>query len=127
MRTKKREERTQRQRVAQGFGVAAEREVEHGPRRAAVAGWSLDPVLTVVDQYTRGCIKLLADNTLSGEKVAIALDKALLERRAPESITVDNGTEVTSVFLNSNPHHMRIVQVNILRMSPLRRVQGIIR
>ena len=58
------------------------------------------PVLTVVDQYTRECVTLLADHTLSGEKVAVALDKALLERGAPESITVDNGTEFTSKALD---------------------------
>ena len=34
-------------------------------------------------------LTLLADNTLSGEKVATALDKALLQRGVPESITVD--------------------------------------
>ena len=39
---------------------------------------------------------LLAGNTLSGEKVGKALDKVLLQRDAPESITVDNGTEFTS-------------------------------
>jgi putative transposase len=37
-------------------------------------------VLTVVDQYTRECVTLLADNTLSGEKVAAALDEVLLQR-----------------------------------------------
>jgi putative transposase len=57
-------------------------------------------VLTVVDQYTRECLTLLADNTLSGEKVATALDKVLLQRDAPESITVDNGTEFTSKALD---------------------------
>jgi transposase InsO family protein len=34
---------------------------------------------------------LLADNPLSGEKVAKALDKIIALRGAPESITVDNG------------------------------------
>jgi putative transposase len=57
-------------------------------------------VLTVVDQYTRECVTLLADNTLSGEKVAVALDKVLLQRGAPESITVDSGTEFTSKARN---------------------------
>ena len=57
-------------------------------------------VLTVVDQYTRECVALVADNSLSGEKVATALDKALLPRGVPESITVDNGTEFTSKALD---------------------------
>ena len=54
----------------------------------------------MVDQFTRECVTLLADHTLSGEKVAVALDKALLQRGAPESITVDNGTEFTSKALD---------------------------
>ena len=57
-------------------------------------------VLKVVDQYTRECVTLLADNSLSGEKVATALDKVLVQRGAPESITVDNGTEFTSKALD---------------------------
>jgi putative transposase len=53
-------------------------------------------VLTVVDQFTRECLTLFADNALSGEKVAIALDKIVVLRGAPGSITVDNGTEFAS-------------------------------
>jgi putative transposase len=47
-------------------------------------------VLTVVDQFTRECILLLADQSLTAAKVAAALDRAISERGAPESITVDN-------------------------------------
>jgi len=57
-------------------------------------------VLTVVDQFTRECLVLHADQTLSGEKVAMALDKVVALRGAPESITVDNGTEFTSKALD---------------------------
>ncbi len=53
-------------------------------------------VLTVVDQFTRECLCLHADTSLSGEKVAAALDKVVALRCAPESITVDNGTEFAS-------------------------------
>ncbi len=53
-------------------------------------------VLTVVDQFTRECLTLFADNALSGEKVATALDKIVVLRSTPESITVDNGTEFAS-------------------------------
>lgn len=53
-------------------------------------------VLTVVDQFTRGCVLLLADRSLTGHKVALALSQALVERGAPGSITVDNGTEFVS-------------------------------
>jgi putative transposase len=48
-------------------------------------------VLTVVDQFTRECLLLLADSSLTGQKVALALSLVVAERGAPTSITVDNG------------------------------------
>jgi putative transposase len=53
-------------------------------------------VLTVVDQFTRECLLLLADSSLTGNKVALALSRVIAERGAPVSITVDNGTEFGS-------------------------------
>jgi putative transposase len=53
-------------------------------------------VLTVVDQFTRECLLLLADSSLTGQKVALALSQVIAERGAPASITVDNGTEFAS-------------------------------
>ena len=47
-------------------------------------------VLTVVDQFTRECVLLLADSALNGHKVALALSQVIAERGAPMSITVDN-------------------------------------
>jgi putative transposase len=57
-------------------------------------------VLTVVDQFTRECILLLADRSLTAAKVAGALDCAVAERGAPESITVDNGSEFASFVMD---------------------------
>lgn len=57
-------------------------------------------ILTVVDQFTPERLVLHADNTLSGEKVAMALDKVVTLRGAPASFTVDNGTEFTSKVLD---------------------------
>lgn len=53
-------------------------------------------VLTVVDQFTRECLRLLVDSSLTGTKVAQALSEIIAERGAPVSITVDNGTEFQS-------------------------------
>lgn len=53
-------------------------------------------VLTVIDQFTRECVLLLTDSSLTGHKVALALSQAIVERGAPVSITVDNGTEFVS-------------------------------
>jgi len=50
-------------------------------------------VLTVIDQFTRECLVLVADRALNGHKVALALAQVIAERGAPESITVDNGSE----------------------------------
>src|SRR6266478_5669115 len=47
-------------------------------------------VLTVVDQFTRECLLLLADSSLTGQKVTLALSQVVAERGAPASITVDN-------------------------------------
>ena len=50
----------------------------------------------MVDQFTRECLLLLADNSLTGQKVALALGVVIAERGAPLAITVDNGSELCS-------------------------------
>ena len=50
-------------------------------------------VLTVIDQFTRECLALVADRALNGHKVALALPQIVAERGTAESITVDNGSE----------------------------------
>ncbi len=49
-------------------------------------------VLTVVDQFTRECLLLLADSSLTGHKVVLALSRVIAEPGVLESITTDNGT-----------------------------------
>ncbi len=53
-------------------------------------------VLTVVDQFTRECLAFLADSSLTGHKMGLALSEIVAERGTPVSITVDNGTEFQS-------------------------------
>jgi len=53
-------------------------------------------ILTVVDQFTRECLCLVADQSLTGEKVAQALELVVAQRGAPRAITVDNGSEFAS-------------------------------
>lgn len=57
-------------------------------------------VLTVVDQFSRECVLLVADRSLNSVKVSAALDRAIGERGAPESITVDNGSEFASSLMD---------------------------
>ena len=59
-------------------------------------------ILTVVDQFTRECVVLEADRSMTGRKVAEALERAWEERGSlPESITVDNGSEFSGRALEA--------------------------
>jgi putative transposase len=53
-------------------------------------------VLTVVDQFTRECLLLHGDLSMSGVKVAVALEQVIKKRGKPQSITCDNGSEFAS-------------------------------
>jgi putative transposase len=75
----------------------------------ANARWSLDfvsdtftdsrrfRVLAVVDDYTRECLGLIADTSLSGLRVVRELDAITRWRGRPATIVSDNGTELTSM------------------------------
>jgi putative transposase len=52
--------------------------------------------LTVVDVFTRECLAVHADSSLSGSKVAAILDGVAQQRGHASQITVDNGTEFFS-------------------------------
>ena len=70
--------------------------------------WSLDFVsdslvcgrrfrmLCVIDDYTRECLALVADTSLSGSRVARELDHLIALRGKPRTVVSDNGTELTS-------------------------------
>ena len=65
-------------------------------------------VLTVVDQFTRECLLLLADSSLTGQKVALALSQVVAERGAPVSIAVDNGGEFVSRAMEAWAYQYRV-------------------
>lgn len=52
-------------------------------------------VLTVVDDYTRQCLRLVTDTSLSGERLGRELDRIGEHRGWPLMIVSDNGTEMT--------------------------------
>ena len=70
--------------------------------------WSLDFVsdtlasgrkfrmLTVVDDFSRECVAVVVDSSLSGLRVARELDQVLEMRGTPCMVVSDNGTEFTS-------------------------------
>jgi putative transposase len=70
-----------------------------------VAGFAADTltdgrrfrILVVLDDFTRECLCLLADTSLSGKRVARELDAIIACRGARPLLCVsDNGTELTS-------------------------------
>ena len=68
-------------------------------------------ILTVIDQFTRECVALEADRSMTGKKVAEALERARQERGSlPESITVDNGSEFSGRALEAwaMAHHVQL-------------------
>ena len=56
--------------------------------------------LRVIDDYSRECLALVADTSLSGARVGRELDIAIMERMArPITVVSDNGTELTSTAI----------------------------
>lgn len=89
------------------LGTRAPMAIPQGPNQR----WSLDfvadafsdgrrfRILTVVDDFTRECLALVADTSLSGARVARELDGLLARRGRPLMIVSDNGTEFTSMAM----------------------------
>ena len=90
-----------------GIGVRSPLPLPGGPNQR----WSLDfvhdqmtdsrrlRILAVVDDYTRECLALVADTSISGIRVARELDKIIAVRGRPGGIVSDNGTELTSTAI----------------------------
>ncbi len=53
-------------------------------------------IFAVVDDYSRECLGLVADTSISGVRVARELDAVIAARGKPAMIVSDNGTEFTS-------------------------------
>ena len=56
-------------------------------------------ILTVIDDFTRENIGLVADTSLSGQRVARELGQIVADRGMPITIVSDNGTEFTSMAI----------------------------
>jgi len=102
-----REERLQVRRRGgrkRALGSRAPMALPQGPNQR----WSLDfasdalvdgrrfRILAVVDDFTRECVALVADTSLSGLRVTRELDAIAAARGLPASCVSDNGTELTS-------------------------------
>lgn len=53
-------------------------------------------ILTVVDDFTRECLKMVVDTSISGVRVGRELTDLIAKRGSPAAILSDNGTEFTS-------------------------------
>jgi putative transposase len=58
-------------------------------------------ILVVVDDFSRECLCLVADTSLSGARVTRELDAVIASRGAPQCCVSDNGTELTSTAVLS--------------------------
>ncbi len=54
-------------------------------------------VLAVVDDFSRECLALVADTSLSGLRMTRELDAIVKRRGKPHTVVSDNGTEMTSM------------------------------
>ena len=98
------------------LGTRAPMAVPDGPNQR----WSLDfvhdamadgrrlRILTVVDDYSRECLALVVDTSLSGQRVARELDAVIARRSRPATIVSDNGTEFTSMAILRWAQEVRI-------------------
>ncbi|MFT3976579.1 MAG: IS3 family transposase [Sphingomonas bacterium] len=89
------------------MGTRAPMALPQGPNQR----WSLDfvsdtlicsrriRILAVVDDFTRECLALVVDTSLSGARVARELDAIIAVRGKPLMIVSDNGTELTSLAI----------------------------
>lgn len=89
------------------LGIRAPLALPHGPNQR----WSLDfvhdqlsdgrrfRILAIVDDFTRECLVLVADASLSGVRVGRELDAIIAGRGTPLMIVSDNGTELTSMAI----------------------------
>ncbi len=105
-----REERLQVRRRGgrkRALGTRAPLAIPQGPDQR----WSLDflsdaladsrrfRILAIVDDFTRECLALIADTSLSGLRVARELDILVAARGKPATVVSDNGTELTSMAI----------------------------
>ena len=89
------------------LGTRAPMALPQGPNQR----WSLDfvsdalsdgrrfRVLAIVDDFTRECLALVADTSLSGARVARELDCLIAIRGKPSTVVSENGTELTSIAI----------------------------
>jgi putative transposase len=127
-------------RLYQAAGLAVRRQRRKRLTRPAAAQslqvrpnqeWALDFVsdslatgrgfrmLTVVDAFTRECLGLDVDTSLSSRRVTRELDRIIEQRGKPESIRCDNGPELTSRHILGWSEEQKICLIHIQPGRPM--------
>ena len=70
--------------------------------------------LNVVDDFTRECVAIEVDTSVSGERVGRVLDRVIKCRGVPSTVVVDNGPEFTSRALDAWAYR-RGIQLDFIR------------
>ncbi len=65
-------------------------------------------ILAIVDDYTRECLAVEVDTSISGLRVARVLDRLLMLRGKPKGITVDNGPEFAGRALDTWAYNNKV-------------------
>jgi putative transposase len=65
-------------------------------------------ILAVIDDFTRECLALIADTSISGIRVARELDTLIVLHGRPKTIVSDNGSELTSRAMLEWQNHNRV-------------------
>jgi len=106
--------------------VAARPRQRRDEPAAANERWSMDfmadslatgrgfRTLNVVDDFTRECVAIEVDTSISGERVTRVLDRAFESRGRPKTLVVDNGPEFTSRALDAWAYR-RGIQLDFIR------------
>ncbi len=76
-------------------------------------------VLTVVDAFTRECLGLEVDTSLSSRRVTRMLDTIIEQRGMPENIRCDNGPELTSRHILGWSNERKVNLVHIQPGKPM--------
>jgi hypothetical protein len=82
-------------------------------------------ILAVVDDFTRECLCLVADTSLSGMRLARELDAIAARRGYPKLIVSDNGSELTSVSMLRRQQECQVEWHSIAPGKPTQSTSGL--
>ena len=81
-------------------------------------------ILTLVDDFTRECLGLMADTSLTALRVVRELDRIVETRGCPRMIVSDNGTEFTSNTTWLGSRSTTLIGTTLRRANRFRRLRG---